>query len=59
MTNKQSETKKKYEVVKDFYDGQDNKKEYVATKPYPQPANKKIEQERIDFLIKEGYIKEI
>lgn len=59
MTNKQSETKKKYEVVKDFYDGQDNKKEYVATKQYPQPANKKIEQDRIDFLIKEGYIKEI
>ena len=59
MTKETTETKKKYEVVKDFYDGQDNKKEYVSNKAYPQPANKKIEQERIDFLIKEGYIKEV
>lgn len=59
MTKETKETKKKYEVVKDFYDGQDNKKKYVATKPFPQPANKKISQVRIDFLIKEGYIKEV
>lgn len=61
MTTKKetTETKKKYEVVKNFYDGQDNKKEYIAEKPFPQPVNKKVDQERIDFLIKEGYIKEV
>lgn len=51
--------KKKYEVVKGFYDGQDNKKEYTAEDTFPKPANKKIDEERIEFLIKEGYIKEV
>lgn len=43
--------KKKYEVIHDFKDLQDNNKIYRIGELYPKPANKKIEEERILELL--------
>ena len=44
---KQTKKEVKYEVVYDFLDKNDNRKHYVKGKPYPRPANKKVNDERI------------
>ncbi len=55
--------KKKYEVILDFTDLEDNNKVYTNGKPYPQPANKKVSPERIAQLLNHpngnSYIKEV
>lgn len=43
--------KVKYEVIKDFTDLQDKNKVYIAKDSFPNPANKKISDERIQELL--------
>lgn len=58
-TKTTTEDKKKYIVTSDFRDGQDNGKMYSKDDTFPKPANKKIEDDRIQFLVSNGYIKEV
>ncbi|KAA1039118.1 hypothetical protein ERX35_007840 [Macrococcus equipercicus] len=63
-TPKSTETKtKKYEVIRAFTDAQDNYKEYEINNIYPNPANKKVSEERIQELLShpngKSYIKEL
>jgi hypothetical protein len=44
-------TKQKYEAIINFKDGQDNGKLYKKGERYPKPANKKLEDERIEELL--------
>lgn len=43
--------KKKFEAIVDFKDLQDNGKIYKAGDTYPKPANKKVEDDRIEELL--------
>lgn len=43
--------KKKYIVVEDFKDLQDKNKVYVKGETYPNPANKKVDNERLKALL--------
>ncbi|UTH14911.1 hypothetical protein KFV11_08470 [Macrococcus equipercicus] len=56
-------TDKKYIVIRAFADAQDNKKEYKVNNIYPNPANKKVSEERIQELLShpngKSYIKEV
>jgi len=56
---KQTKKEVKYEVVYDFIDKDDNRKHYVKGKPYPRPANKKVNDERIQELLDKKAIKEM
>lgn len=40
----------KYEVIYNFTDGQDKNKKYKVGDPFPQPANKKINENRLKEL---------
>jgi hypothetical protein len=44
-------TKQKYEAIINFKDGQDSGKLYKKGERYPKPANKKLEDERIEELL--------
>lgn len=41
----------KYEAIEDFRDLQDDGKVYFAGDRYPNPANKKISEERLNELL--------
>ena len=41
----------KYEVIKDFIDSQDKNKKYKVGDFYPNPANKKISEDRLNSLL--------
>lgn len=41
----------KFEVIQDFIDSQDKRKKYVVGDSYPNPANKKISEERLASLL--------
>lgn len=40
----------KYEVVNNFYDGDDKDKHYEKGDMFPKPANKKVSKERLEQL---------
>ncbi|VXC08292.1 conserved hypothetical protein [Bacillus sp. 349Y] len=43
--------KTSYEVIRDFTDLQDGNKVYRKGDTFPRPANKKIDEERLDGLL--------
>ncbi|UII58120.1 hypothetical protein LS684_21090 (plasmid) [Cytobacillus spongiae] len=43
--------KKKYQVIQDFKDLQDNGKIYRKEDSFPKPANKKVDEDRLEELL--------
>jgi hypothetical protein len=41
----------KFEVIQNFTDSQDKRKKYKVGDSFPQPANKKISEERLASLL--------
>lgn len=44
-------TKRKFEVIEDFKDLQDKNKLYFKGDTFPRPANKKVDDERLEELL--------
>jgi hypothetical protein len=42
---------KKYQVIEDFKDLQDKGKIYRKNDPFPKPANKKVDEDRLEELL--------
>lgn len=41
----------KYEVIKNFVDSEDKNKKYQVGDSYPNPANKKVNEQRVSELL--------